>query len=62
MADSDLMTEQGARELARRIVGYWAARGCKVVVRVEKVDGGRHEHGVWGVRSDIRLFVPRSPS
>jgi hypothetical protein len=43
-------------------VAYWAARGCKVDVRVEKVESGRHEHGVWGVRSDIGLFVPRGRS
>ena len=42
-ADYDFMTEQGARELARRIVAYWAASGCKVDVRVEKVESGRHE-------------------
>ena len=28
-ADHDLMTEPGARELARRIVAYWASRGCQ---------------------------------
>ena len=62
MADYDFMTEQGARELARRIVAYWAARGCKVDVRVEKVESGRHDAAVWGVRSGIGLFVPRGAS
>jgi hypothetical protein len=45
MAEYDFIVEQGARELARRIVAYWVARGCKVVVRVEKVEAGQHEIG-----------------
>jgi hypothetical protein len=65
MAEYDFIVEQGARELARRIVAYWASRGSKVVVRVEKADkveGGRHEGAVWVVRSDLDLFVPRGTS
>lgn len=49
------MTERGARELARRIAAYWAARGRKVDIRVEKVEVGRHDAGVWAVRSDRSL-------
>ena len=62
MADYDLMTEQGARELARRIVAYWANRGCKVDVRVEKVEDVPHATAVWGVRSGLGLIVPPGAS
>ena len=58
MADYDLMTEPGARELARRIVAYWTTRGCKVDVRVQRVEGTQHLGPVWVVRSDLGLFVP----
>jgi hypothetical protein len=59
MADIDFLSEQGARELARRITAYWAAHGCNVDVRVEKIEQPpRHHAAVWGIQSDLGLYFP----
>jgi hypothetical protein len=58
MADEDFSSERGAHELARRISSYWAARDCKVNLRVQVVEGVGKDRAVWAVRSDLGLFVP----
>jgi hypothetical protein len=50
----DWLAENPAQELAKIIERYWAVRGHRVNVRVDREFGG------WVIRSDMRDGLPRA--
>ena len=59
----DTFSEEGAKQVKERIEAYWAARGHKVQVFIEKKGFVPTLRGVhWVVRSDLVNGMPRPPA
>lgn len=52
------LNQDGALRLARKIEGFWAAKGAAVEVTVEREGSGRD--GTWIIRSDLINGRPRT--
>jgi hypothetical protein len=60
MSDTDnWLTRTGANELAYRVRAFWQDRGAVVEVRVEPVAGELGCAQIFGLRSDLGLYLPQ---